>query len=326
MESVVHGGEGARHYRVLPYLGRRLLLLIIVALGVVTLTFLLMHITPGDPALTYLGNRATPQTLKALRHSWGLDRPLWRQYVDFIGGLFSGDLGSSLFYRIPNTELIAQRLPVTLMLLLMSTLFGVLIAVPLGLWSAVKKNGPVDEAIRAFNALALGMPSFWIGSMLILFLAVRAQIFPVGGYGESFPEHLHSLVLPALSVALMIVPTLVRSLRSSLIDALSSEYVAFGRSKGLGRFTVLMRYALRNGSISGVSILGINVGVLAGGSLVVENVFALPGMGSAMMQGILNRDFPVVQVSTLVFAAIVVLVYLLTDLAYALLDPRVRLA
>lgn len=310
----------------LSYLGRRLLLLVLVALGVVTLTFLLMHITPGDPALTYLGNRATPRTLAALRHSWGLDRPLWRQYVDFLGGLVSGDLGSSLIYRIPNTRLIAERLPVTLLLLLISTLFSIVIAVPLGLWAAVKKNGPVDEGVRVFNALAQGMPAFWIGSMLIVFLALRARMFPVGGYGTTFAEHLQSLVLPSFSVALMIAPTLVRSLRASLIEVLSSEFVAFGRSKGLGRTAVLVRYALRNGSISGVSVLGINVGVLAGGSLVVENVFALPGMGTAMMQAILNRDFPVVQVCTLVFAAIVVLVYLLTDLTYAVLDPRVRLA
>jgi peptide/nickel transport system permease protein len=311
---------------VFSYVGRRLLLLILVALGVVTLAFLLMHITPGDPALTYLGDHATPQALRALRHSWGLDRPLWRQYLNFVGGLLTGDLGSSLFYRTPNTVLIAQRLPVTLTLIVMSTLFSVVIAVPLGVWSAVKKNGPVDEGIRIFNALAQGMPAFWVGSMLIIFLALRAGLFPVGGYGNSFPEHLDSLILPSFSVSLMIAPTLVRSLRSSLIDTLSSEFVAFGRSKGLRRFTVLTRYALRNGSISGISVLGINVGALTGGSLVVENVFALPGMGTAMMQGILNRDFPVVQISTLVFAAIVIIVYLLTDVAYALLDPRVRLA
>jgi peptide/nickel transport system permease protein len=192
--------------------------------------------------------------------------------------------------------------------------------------AALKKNGLVDEGIRIFNALAQGMPAFWIGSMLIMLLALRAGLFPVGGYGSSFSEHLRSLVLPSFSVSLMIVPTLVKSLRSSMIETLSAEFVAFGRSKGLRQMTVLLKYALRNGSISGVSILGINVGTLAGGSLVIENVFALPGMGTAMMQGILNRDFPVVQISTLIFAAIVIIVYLLTDVAYALLDPRVRLA
>jgi peptide/nickel transport system permease protein len=307
------------------YLGRRLPLLLLVALGVVTMTFLLMHLTPGDPARNYLGDRATPPAVTALRHTWGLDRPLWRQYVDFVGGLFTGNLGSSLFYRIPNATLIGQRLPVTLMLMIFSTVFSVVIAVPLGMLAAVKKNGPVDEGVRVFNALAQGMPAFWVGSMLIVLLALQARLFPVGGYGTTFAEHVSSLVLPSLSVALMTVPTLIRSLRSSMIDALSSEFVAFGRSKGLRKYTVLTHYALRNGSISGVSILGINVGALAGGTLVVENVFALPGMGTTMMQGILNRDFPVVQISTLVFAAIVVIVYLLTDVAYALLDPRVRL-
>lgn len=308
------------------YIAKRLLLLIPVVLGVATMSFLLMHVTPGDPAITYLGNHATPGAVQALRHQWGLDRPLWQQYISFLGGLFHGRLGSSLYYQTPNTALIAQRLPLTLLLMLMSTVFSVVVAVPLGVLAAVRKNTVVDEIVRVFNALALGMPVFWVATMLIIFLGLQAQLFPVGGYGDTFGEHVYSLVLPAFSVALGIIPTLVKSLRSSMIDALSSEYVSFGTSKGLGRATVLTRYALRNGSISGVSVLGINVGTLAGGTLVVENVFALPGMGSAMMQGILNRDFPVVQISTLVFAAIVVVVYLLTDITYSLLDPRVRTA
>jgi peptide/nickel transport system permease protein len=308
------------------YIGKRLLLLIPVALGVVTAAFLLMHVTPGDPALTYLGNHATPAAVRALRHEWGLDQPLWRQYFSFLGGLFRGDLGTSLYYKTPNTTLIAQRLPLTLLLMVMATIMSVIISVPLGILAAVKKNSIADETIRVFNAVAQGMPAFWLGTMLIIFLALQAGLFPVGGYGDTWPQHIYSLILPAFSVAISIVPVLVKSLRSSMIDALQSEYVAFGTSKGLRRATVLTRYALRNGSISGISVLGINVGYLAGGTLVVENVFALPGMGAAMMQGILNRDFPVVQISALVFAALVVLVYLLTDIVYSLLDPRVRLS
>jgi peptide/nickel transport system permease protein len=308
------------------YLTRRLALLILVIFGVVTATFILVHATPGDPARTYLGERATPEAVAALRKTWGLDQPLPQQYVEFFRQVFTGDLGNSLFFHAPNVQLIGTRLPVTLLLMLMATLFAVVISLPLATWIAVKGRGGADLTVRLFNAVVQGTPTFLVGSLFIVFFGVQLHWFPVGGYGSTFPEHLRALVLPALAVALGIVPLLVNSLRASLSDALQGEYVAFARSKGLRSSTVLGAYAIRNGSISGITILGIQAGNLAGGALVIENVFALPGMGTMMMTGILNRDFPVVQSVTLVFAAIVVLVYLFTDLAYALLDPRAKLA
>lgn len=169
------------------------------------------------------------------------------------------------------------------------------------------------------------MPSFWVGTILIIIFALRLHIFAVAGYGNGLVGHLQSLVLPGLTIAISIAPMLVRSLRASMIEALSSDYVAFAKAKGATAPAVVMRYGLRNASISAVTILGINIGFLVGGTLVIENVFALPGLGSLMVQAILDRDFPVVQGITLVFAVIVVAVYLLTDVAYALLDPRVRL-
>ena len=307
------------------YLVRRFLLLILVVFGVVTATFVLVHATPGDPVLTYLGDKATPEAVAALRHAWGLDESLGAQYVRFLREVATGNLGSSLFFHTPIVKLIEVRLPTTLLLMLVSTVFAVVISLPLATWVAVRGRGGADLFVRIFNAVVLGMPAFFIGTLFIVFFGLQLRWFPVGGYGTTFIQHLYSLVLPGLAVALGIVPLLVNSLRASLTDALQSEFVAFAYSKGLRSRTVLSAYVIRNGSISGITILGLQAGSLAGGALVIENVFALPGMGSMMMTGILNRDFPVVQSVTLVFAAIVVAVYLVTDFAYAILDPRAAL-
>lgn len=306
------------------YIGRRLLLLVPVALGVTVLVFLLIHLTPGDPARTYLGNHATPRALAAVRHQWGLDRPLPAQYGSFLGSLLHGDLGQSLYYGSSVASLITSRLPVTLLLLLLSAIFSVVLSVPLAVLAAAKRNTVLDHLVRAVPVIGLGMPSFWVGTILILVFALKLHMFPVGGYGDSFGNHLYSLVLPGITIALSMVPMLIRSLRTSMIEALNSDYVAFGRAKGLSATAVLTRYGLRNAGISAVSVLGINIGFLVSGTLIIENVFALPGLGSLMIEAILKRDFPVVQGIALIFAVITVLVFLLTDLAYALLDPRVR--
>ncbi|WP_104090380.1 ABC transporter permease [Arthrobacter sp. GMC3] len=307
------------------FLVRRLGLLALVVWGVVTATFALVHATPGDPARATLGDKAPESAVQALRAEWGLDQPLGVQYWHFLTDLVSGNLGTSFQYRSPITALLAERLPTTLLLMLMAVTFAVVISLPLATWVAVRGRGGSDIGVRIFGAVAQGTPTFLIGTLLVIVFGLKLHWFPVGGYGRTTAEHLHSLVLPAMTVALGIVPMLVNSLRASLTDALQSDFVAFGHSKGLKPATVLAAYAIRNGSISGVTILGIQAGVLAGGALVVEKVFAIPGMGSLMLAGILGRDFPVVQATTLVFAGIVVVVYLITDLSYALLDPRARL-
>lgn len=306
------------------YLARRLALMIPVGLGVVTLTFLIMQMTPGDPAVAYLGDKATPEAVAALRAEWGLDQSLISQYFSFLGGLVTGDLGNSLYFKVPISQLLAIRMPPTLLLMVLASVLAVIISVPLSVWAATSRSAVAAVLIRFFTATVQGIPTFFLGTLMITFLALRLQWFPVGGYGDTFAEHLHSLVLPALAIALNMVPLLVRSLTNSIGEALESEFVDFGRSKGLREATVLLHYAMRNGSISGISILGIQVGNLAGGALVVENVFAIPGMGSMLMNGVLNRDFPTVQVCTVVFAGLVVAIYLLTDIAYGWLDPRAR--
>lgn len=306
------------------YVVRRLLLLVPVVLGVVTISFFLMHMTPGDPARDFLGDRASQQSVDALRHKWGLDQSLGAQYLHVLRDAATGHLGTSLYFGSPITHLLGVRLPVTLLLMLLGTVLAVLISVPLSVLSTASRRGYAATAVRAFNAVVQGMPTFFIGSMLILFLGLRTRVFPAGGYPEGFPHRLWALVLPAVTVALGIVPLLVRSLNASMVEISRSEFVAFGWAKGLDRARILLHYVVRNSSIAGISILGIQVGALAGGTLVVEQVFALPGMGSMLMTAILNRDYPVVQACTLCFAVLVVLVYLVTDLVYAVLDPRVR--
>jgi peptide/nickel transport system permease protein len=307
------------------YVVRRLIQLVPIVLGVTALVFFLIHLVPGDPARTILGNHATAAKVALLHKEWGLDKPLPVQYWRFLGRMLHGDLGSSLFYSVPAGRLVVQRLPPTLWLIGLGTLFSVLIAVPLAALAATKRDRLPDQIVRAVPLVGLGFPQFWLGIMLLLAFGLHlGRGFPVGGYGNGVFGHLHSMFLPSLTVALAIAPILVRSLRASLLEVFESDYVTTARSKGLSEGRVLVRHALRNAVISTVSVLGVNIGFLVGGTLVIEQVFALPGIGQLMINSIFQRDFPVVQAVTLVFAIMVVLVYLLTDVVHALLDPRVR--
>jgi peptide/nickel transport system permease protein len=307
------------------YVARRLLHLAPIVLGVTILVFFLIHLVPGDPARTILGNQATTSRVALLRHQWGLDRPLPVQYGKFMGRLVRGDLGSSLFYDVPAGRLVVQRLPVTLWLIGFGALLSVLIAVPLAAVAASWRDRIPDHLVRAVPLVGLGFPPFWVGIVLLLVFGLNlGRLFPVGGYGSGLAGHLHSMFLPALTVAFGIAPILIRSLRASLLEVLESDYVTTARSKGLPERRVLIRHALRNAIISTVTVLGVNIGYLVGGTLVIEQVFALPGIGQLMINSIFQRDFPVVQAVTLVFCVMVVLVYLLSDVAHALLDPRVR--
>jgi peptide/nickel transport system permease protein len=307
------------------YVLRRLLHLVPIALGVTILVFFLIHLVPGDPARTILGNQATDARVAALRHDWGLDRPLPAQYEKFMGRIVRGDLGDSLFYSVSAGRLVVQRLPVTLWLIVYGALLSVLIAVPLAALAATHRDRIPDHVVRGVPLVGLGFPPFWVGIVLLLVFALHlGRLFPVGGYGSGVLGHLHSMFLPSLTVAFGIAPILIRSLRASLLEVLESDYVTTARSKGIPERRVLVRHGLRNAVISTVSVLGVNIGFLVGGTLVIEQVYALPGIGQLMINSIFQRDFPVVQAVTLVFSVMVVLVYLLTDVVHALLDPRVR--
>lgn len=307
------------------YVARRLLHLVPIVLGVTILCFFLIHLVPGDPARTFLGNQATDQRVAALRHEWGLDRSLPSQYEEFMRRIVHGDLGHSLFYDVPAGHLVLQRLPVTMWLIVFGTLLAVVISVPLAALAATQRDRIPDHVVRVVPLVGLGFPPFWIGIMLLLVFGLHlGRAFPVGGYGHGFFGHVHSMFLPALTAALALTPILVRSLRASLLEVLESDYVTTARAKGIPERRVLTRHALRNAVISTVTILGVNVAYFIGGTVIIEQVFALPGVGQLMINATFTSDFPVVQAVTLVLSVLVVLVYLLADVAHALLDPRVR--
>jgi peptide/nickel transport system permease protein len=303
----------------------RLVQMVPVLIGMTILVFFMIHLIPGDPARAMLGIRATPAAVAALHHSWGLDKSLPAQYLAFLGRLLHGDLGTSLFYHVSTSSLIGSRLDATLLLLLFAAVFSVIITVPLASLAVSHKDGWQDHVVRVVPLLGLGMPSFWIGSTLILLLALDAHIFPVGGFGTNLPDHLESMVLPGLTIALAISPLLIRSLRASMLAVSEADYVATARSKGISARRVLFRHVMRNGLLPTITVFAINIGFIIGGTVVVETVFALPGVGNLMVQSIVNRDFPVVQGATLLFGFLVVLVNLGADLMYSLLDPRVQL-
>jgi peptide/nickel transport system permease protein len=309
----------------LSFVLRRLVQMVPVVLGVTILVFFMIHLVPGDPARTMLGTKATPERVALLHKQWGLDKPLPVQYEKFMVRLAHGDLGDSLFYHESARTLIVDRLPATFWLIGYAAVLSMLIAVPLASIAASRRDGLRDQMVRAVPLIGLGFPSFWVGIMALLLVALHSGgFFPVGGYGSGFTGHLRAMFLPGLTVAVAIAPILIRSLRASLLQVLESEYVTTARSKGLPERRVLLSHALRNAIISTVTVLGVNIGFLIGGTLIIEQVFALPGIGALMINSIFQRDFPVVKGVTLVFGVLVVIVYLATDVVYALLDPRVR--
>lgn len=312
--------------RYVALIGKRLLQSVPVLFGMSVLVFFMIHLIPGNPARAMLGIRATPSAVAQLDHSWGLDRPLISQYLLFMGRLFQGNLGTSLFYHVSTSSLLGERIPVTLLLLLFAAIFSLLITVPLASIAATHKDRWPDHLVRVVPLIGLGTPSFWVGSMGILLLALDVHIFPVGGYGVGFVNHLKSMVLPGLTLAIGISPLLIRSLRASMLSVSEADYVATARSKGISSRRVLFKHVMRNALLPTLTVFGINFGFIIGGTVVVESVFALPGVGYLMVQSILNRDFPVVQSATLFFGLLVIGVNLLVDVLYSALDPRVRLS
>jgi len=296
-----------------------------VLVGVVVVTFLLLRLIPGDPARTLLGVHATPAAIKALRHQLGLDEPIWRQFWTYVYGLVHGNLGRSIYYQAPVASVIAPCLPLTAALVLVATFFAIVITVPAAALAATHKEQPSDHAVRVFSLMGLGMPSFWLGIILIIVFSVDLHWFPVGGYGTTFWQHVHSLVLPGLCAAFAIVPVLIRSLRVGMLEVLGADFIATARAKGLRTWRVTFVHVARNALIPTVTLLGINIAYLIGGTVVIERVFGLNGLGNAMLNAIDLRDFPVVQGITLIYAVGVIGVILVTDLVTARLDPRLRL-
>lgn len=307
------------------YITGRLLQMIPTVIVITVLVFMIVRLIPGDPATNYLGIRATPAKIADLKARWGLDKPIYVQFGIFVINIFKGDLGESLISHIPVLDLIKRRLPLTLFMAGYAALIAVICAVPLSLVSALNKDKLIDQVIRAVFVSIMSMPGFWLGILLLILFSVKLQLFPVGGVGDTLPEKFRDLFLPSLTLGLGLMAVLTRNLRDGLISTLRSEHVVFAHAKGLNERLILLRHVLRNAMVTGLTILGIYMSWLVGGSVIVETVFALPGIGYTMIQAILGRDYPTVQGLTLTFGIMVSIIYLLTDVVYSFMDPRVSL-
>lgn len=294
--------------------------LVVVSLAV----FVATQVAPGDPARIRLGPRASEQAVAKLRQELGTDRSVPAQYVSYVGNALRGDLGSSADGE-SVAGVISERGPATLQLLLGGLVASLLIAVPFAMLAATRRDGPADHSIRVGALLLLFLPSFWVGFVLIRFVALPTGWFPVSGIGDGFGERLRSLVLPSLTIGIATAPVLIRSLRTSLIEVLDSEYVQVARSLGVSRWRTATRHVLRNALGPAIVLLAVQLGFLLFGVVIIEYAFDIPGLGAALVDAARERDVFVVQGITLVFASAVVVINLLGDLAGGLLDPRVRL-
>jgi peptide/nickel transport system permease protein len=308
----------------LTVLLRRFFQIAIVMVGITFVTFLLLRLIPGDPCRAIHGQLVPQEVIDRCRVEHGFDRPIWQQYLIYADNILHGDLGESLVYRRPALDVLWERVPVTVFLAVYSGLLSVIIALPLGLAAALHKGSLIDRLIRGTTATALTLPAFWIGWLLILAFSLQLHLFPASGYGETFLEHFHYLFLPALTLAIANGALLARVLRRSLLDVLAAPHVLAVQARGLPWRRVVIRHILRNGLISPATLLGLQLAGLLGGAVIVEKIFTVPGLGALLLESIANRDYALVQNATLFFALMVMAVSLLIDLAYPLLDPRVR--
>lgn len=312
------------------FIARRLLWSIPTLLGVTMLTFLLIHIAPGGPALALAGQRATPAQIAAVTHALGLDRPLYVQYARWLGALLHGDLGFSYVQQSPVALLVAERLPQTLLLMGSALLASVLLAVPLGVYQAYRRNTAFDRVASVFVFLSWSMPTFWFGTILIAIFAVTLRWFPVGGLQTidttafDWPTRIAHLVMPAATLAIVSVAGWSRYIRGSMIEQLREDYTRTAVAKGLSTRRVLFRHTLRNALIPFITLLGATVPALFGGAIITEQIFAYPGMGQLFWQSAIDRDYPTLLGMTVLTGALVVLGNLFADVMYAVVDPRVR--
>ncbi|HEV2558597.1 MAG TPA: ABC transporter permease [Microvirga sp.] len=311
----------------LRFLLARLASLIVTLLAVSLAIFLILEVLPGDPAAIMLGTAAREDTLAALRQELGLDRPALERYVLWIGGLLQGDLGTSITYRMPVSTLVAERFAVTLPLSLMAILLSTLIALPLGVLAASRRDRAADRAVLVFSQVGVAVPNFWIGLLFILFFATYLGWFPAGGFpgwGGGVVPGLQALLLPALALALPQAAVLTRVTRSAVLEVVNADFVRTARAKGLDRRAALWRHVVPNALIPVTTILGLQLSFVFGGAILVENVFNLPGLGRLAYQALAQRDLVVIKDIVLIFSGLVIVVNFLVDLGYVLLDPRLR--
>ena len=302
---------------------RRILQMIPTVIFILIVTFVLVRLLPGDPASAMLGDRALDADVERINRQLGLDQPLPVQFLYYVERIVTGDLGNSIGLKVSVMSLILHRLPVTLMLTLMSAVIALALSVPLAFVAALKREQLPDSIIRGTFQVGLSMPVFYVGIVLLTVFAAQLKLFPVGGYGDSFGDRLYHLFLPALTLALSFAAVLMRNLRASIIGVMNAEYVDFATAKGLRSRVILIRHILRNALISTVTLFGLQIGSLFGGAVITETVFAVPGAGRLLIDSIYGRDYPVLQGLTIALAILVSLTFLVTDIVQAWLDPRI---
>lgn len=307
------------------YVAGRVLQILPVLLGISFVVFFLVRLIPGDPAIAVLGSRATPALIARMRDQLGLDMPLWQQYLYFLANALQGNFGISFFYQADVWDIVVRRVPMTLLLMVYSVVLSIFIATPFALISALRRDRLPDYLVRIIFTIALGMPVFWTGIMLALSFGAKLHLLPISGAGDGGLDTLAHLTLPSLTIAVALSPILVRTLRSSLVEVLVSDYVTTGRAIGLKSSFLMTSYILRNSLRPVITIISINVGYLVGGTVIAEQIFSLPGVGSLLIGSITTRDYAIIQLCTLFFALLVIVVNLAADLLYMVFDPRVVL-
>jgi peptide/nickel transport system permease protein len=306
---------------------RRLLATVPVLLMVAVFVFLMLRLTPGDPAAVLAGDNASTAQIAEIRAALGLDLPLIQQFVIWFGNLLQGDLGESFFFKAPVTELIAQRIGPTIALSVTTMIITILVSIPLGVIAAYKHGTLIDRLVMGFSVLGFSIPVFVLGYLLIYLFAIELDWLPVQGYrplSEGFFPFLERMILPSCTLAVIYIALVARITRASVLETLGEDYIRTARAKGLRDRVVLMRHALRNAAVPIVTVIGIGIALLIGGVVVTESVFNIPGLGRLTVDAVLGRDYPTIQGVILVFSGLYVLINLLIDLAYTFFDPRIR--
>jgi peptide/nickel transport system permease protein len=309
------------------YILRRVLATVPVMAIVALFVFSLLYIAPGDPAAIIAGDQASPGDIERIRQGLGLDRPFLVQFGSWLWRILHGDLGTSIFTSLPVSSLIAQRIEPTLSLMVLTLLLTIVVAVPLGVLAAWKAGSWVDRTIMAFAVFAFSLPVFVVGYVLAYVFALRFEWLPVQGYtplAEGFWPWLQNLILPALALGCVYIALIARITRASMLEVLQQDYIRTARAKGLDQRSILFVHALKNAAVPIITVIGIGVALLIGGAVVTESVFAIPGLGRLTIDAILRRDYPVIQGIVLMFSFLYVLVNLMVDVTYTLVDPRIR--
>lgn len=312
----------------LSYVIKRVLATIPVMVVVAAFVFLMLRLSPGDPASVIAGDYATAEDIVRIREQLGLNEPILVQFTKWIGALAQGDLGTSIFTNLPVTTLIAQRIEPTLMLTITTIIFTVLVAVPLGTLAAWKAGSWVDRGVMLFSVAGFSVPVFVLGYILIYVISIKLQWLPVQGYRSMF-EHglwpfLQHIIMPTLTLSVIFIALIARMTRASVMEVLQEDYVRTARAKGQSEIKVLLRHALRNAAVPIVTVIGIGIALLIGGVVVTESVYNIPGLGRLVLDAVLARDYPIIQGLILFFSFIYILINLIIDLSYTLFDPRIR--